>query len=280
VPEGDSLHRVAQTLRPKLVGQRLTGLTLVRSVARTEGLIGTAIERVEARGKNLLVHFAAGWSLHVHLKMNGRVRIYPRATAPKVPFSATSAVLDTSGHRVLVYTAPIARLLRTRDLIGDFHFRGLGPDLLGESFDLAEACTRLALHKTRPLGEAVMDQSVVAGIGNVWKSELCFNLRLDPFATVSLYSEGELSSLISLARTQMYDNVYGAKRTIPDPFLSRAPERQARLDRRQGEHALSVYEREGKACFDCGTTIEMRRQGEQQRSTYFCPHCQPARGAH
>ncbi len=279
MPEGDSLHRVAQMLKPKLVGQRLIGLTLVRSEARTEGLIGSAIERVEARGKNLLVHFAAGWSLHVHLKMNGRVRIYPRATAPKVPMSATSAVLDTEGHRVMVYTAPIARLLRTRDLIGDFHFRGLGPDLLGDTFDLDEACKRLTLHGQQPLGVAIMDQSVVAGIGNVWKSELCFNLRLDPFAKVGQYKDEELSGLISLARTQMYDNVYTERSVLPDPFSpGRVHERRTRLDRRQGEHVLSVYEREGKACYDCGTVIEMRRQGEQQRSTYFCPQCQPRRG--
>ncbi|MET0286198.1 MAG: DNA-formamidopyrimidine glycosylase family protein [Polyangiales bacterium] len=277
MPEGDSLHRVAQMLNPKIVGQRLTGLTLVRSVARTEGLIGTSIERVEARGKNLLVHFAAGWSLHVHLKMNGRVRIYPRATAPRVPMNATSVVLDTAEHRVMVYTAPIARILRTRDLIGDLHFRGLGPDLLGDSFDLDEACKRLALKGQLPLGEAIMDQSVVAGIGNVWKSELCFNLRLDPFAKVGQYDDGDLSGLISLARTQMYDTVYRPKSSIPDPFAGHG-ERKARLDRRQGEHVLSVYEREGKACYDCGTLIEMKRQGEQQRSTYYCPQCQPPRG--
>jgi endonuclease-8 len=278
VPEGDSLHRVAQMLHPKLVGQRLAGLTLVRSGATTDGLIGSPIERVEARGKNLLVHFAAGWSLHVHLKMNGRVRIYPRATAPRIPLAATSAVLDTEGHRVMVYTAPIARVLRTRDLIGDFHFRGLGPDLLGGTFDLAEACARLALHGRRALGEAIMDQSVVAGIGNVWKSELCFNLRLDPFAPVAAHEAAELSALISLARTQMFDNVYGAKSAIPDPFAGRG-ERKTRLDRRQGEHVLSVYEREGKPCYDCGTLIQMRVQGEQLRSTYWCPQCQPSRGA-
>lgn len=278
MPEGDSLHRVAQLLDPKLKGERLVSLDLVRSGTRTEGLVGSEITGVEARGKNLLVHFSAGWSLHVHLKMNGSVRIYPKATAPRVPMNATSAVLDTATHRVVVYAAPIARLLRTRDLVGDFHFRGLGPDLLGTSFDLGEALRRLSLRKARPLGEAVMDQSVVAGIGNVWKSELLFTLRLDPFAPVEAHDEAELSGLISLARTQMFDTVYGPKRTIPDPFEGHG-ERKARLDRRQGEHVLSVYEREGKPCYDCGTIIEMRRQGEQQRSTYWCPSCQPRRGA-
>ncbi|MDB4985794.1 MAG: hypothetical protein JWN04_972 [Myxococcaceae bacterium] len=276
MPEGDSLHRAAQLLYPKLVGERLGSLLLVRSSTRTEGLIGSEISNVEARGKNLLVHFAVGFSLHVHLKMNGRVRSYPRATAPKIALSAASVVLETAAHRVVIYAAPVARLLRTRDLVGDLYFRDLGPDLLGPSFELAEGIRRLKLRKHTPLGEAIMDQGVIAGIGNVWKSELCFSLRLDPFASVSAFGDEDLAALLSLARTQMFDNVYGPKRTMPDPFEGHG-ERKARLDRRQGEHVLSVYEREGKACYDCGAPIEMRRQGEQQRSTYFCPSCQPAR---
>src|SRR4051794_19105871 len=101
MPEGDSLHRVAQQLFPKLVGERLTSLTLVRSATRTEGLVGSEIISVEARGKNLLVHFAPGWSLHVHLKMNGRVRIYPKATAPRLAMNATSVLLETGSTRVV-----------------------------------------------------------------------------------------------------------------------------------------------------------------------------------
>jgi endonuclease-8 len=278
MPEGDSLHRAAQLLSPKLVGKRLESLRLVRSNARTEGLLGSAISGVEARGKNLLVHFAVGWSLHVHLKMNGRVRIYPRRTAPKVALSAASVVLDTEQTQVVVYSAPVARLLRTGDLVGDLYFRDLGPDLLAPSFDLSEGERRLRLRKHTPLGEAIMDQGVIAGIGNVWKSELCFTLRLDPFAPVSAHQDAELSALLSLARTQMVDNVYGPKRSMPDPFEGHG-ERKTRLDRRQGEHVLSVYEREGKACYDCGASILMRRQGEQQRSTYYCPSCQPSRSS-
>ena len=281
-------------LHPKLVGSTLRKLSLVRSPSRTETLAGSKIVGVEARGKNLLVHFepegaregggealgqaeSAGRSLHVHLKMNGRVRLYELASAPPVAMSYASAVLETDRHRVVVYSAPIARLLRTRDLRGDFHLRGLGPDLLGPAFDLAEACSRLAARVDTPLGEAIMDQGVVAGIGNVWKSELCFTLRLDPFAAVARFTPDELSALISLARTQMFDTVYGPRRTRPDPFEPRA-QRKARLDRRQGEGVLSVYGREGAPCYDCGTTIEMRRQGELLRSTYYCPKCQAPRG--
>ena len=279
MPEGDSLHREALRLHPKLVGQHVRSLLLVRHRARTEGLLGSAIENVEARGKNLLVHFAVGWSLHVHLKMNGRVRLYPRASTTKVALSAASVVLETEAHRVVVYSAPVARLLRTSDLLGDLYFRGLGPDLLAPHFALQEAVTRLRRHDETPLGEALIDQGVIAGIGNVWKSELCFSLRLDPFAAVSAHQDVELFSLLSLARTQMLDNVYSPKRSMPDPFEGRG-QRKARLDRRQGEHVLSVYERAGKPCYDCATPIAMRHQGEQRRSTYWCPQCQPSRGGH
>ena len=137
---------------------------------------------------------------------------------------------------------------------------------------------RLRARSAQPLGVAIMDQSVIAGIGNVWKSELCFTLRLDPFAPVRAYDDAELRALLSLARTQMHDTVHAPRRTLPDPFASRAF-RQTRLDRRQGESVMSVYEREGKPCYDCGGTIAMKRQGEQLRSTYYCPRCQPERGA-
>jgi endonuclease-8 len=277
MPEGDSLHRAAQQLYPKLVGRRLTSLDLVRSGAKTEGLVGTTIRNVEARGKNLLIHFEAPWSLHVHLKMNGRVLLYRLASAPKTAMSSAAVILETPEHRVVVYSAPIARLLRTRDLTSDLHFRDLGPDLLGAGFDLDEAVARLARRTREPLGVAIMDQRVISGIGNVWKSELCFTLRMDPFAPVDTYRDDELSALLSLARTQMVDNVHGPKRTLPDPFASRAF-RQTRLDRRQGESVLSVYERADKPCYDCGTLIMMKRQGGQLRSTYYCPTCQPPRG--
>jgi endonuclease-8 len=119
---------------------------------------------------------------------------------------------------------------------------------------------------------------VIAGLGNVWKSELCFTLRLDPFAPVGAHTESELTSLLSLARTQMVQTVERPKRKIPDPFDRRAM-RQPRLDPRQGESHMSVYEREGKPCYDCGTLIAMERQGVLLRSTYFCPTCQPSRRA-
>jgi endonuclease-8 len=165
-------------------------------------------------------------------------------------------VLDTDAHRVVVSEAPVARLIRSEDLTRDFHFRQLGPDLLGESFDLEEALKRLMQRSELPLGEAVMDQSAVAGIGNVWKSELCFNLKLEPFASVALHSEEELRALLLMAREQMQKSVATTPRELPDPFTPRGRGRAPRLEPRLGQGRTSVYNRLGKPCYDCGTPIE------------------------
>ena len=276
MPEGDTLHRAANHLRPLLVGQPIRALELTRRAESTEGLIGKLVAAVEARGKNLLVSFETGMALHVHLKMNGWIAVYPQHEQRR-PGPDTVVVLDTDQHRVIVSSAPVARLIHTRDLVRDLHFRNLGPDLLGGDFELDEALTRLQMRKEVPLGEVLMDQSAVAGIGNVWKSELCFNLKLDPFAPVSAASEDELRALLTLAHKQMKETVAQQPRRIPDPFTPRFPTRQTRLNRRQGQKVTSVYERAGEPCYDCGTLIEMKRQGAHDRSTYYCPRCQPAR---
>jgi len=276
VPEGDTLHRAANHLAPLLVGKPVRALDLVRRTESTEGLVDTLITGVEARGKNLLVHFESGFSLHVHLKMNGRIFEYAQSDNRR-PGREAVVVLDTDAHRVIVSAAPVARLIRTRDLVRDLHFRNLGPDLLAGEFELDEALTRLAMRKEVPLGEALMDQSAVAGIGNVWKSELCFNLKLDPFAPVEAASDDERRALLAMARKLMKETVERAPRRIPDPFTARGGQRHARLNHRHGQKRLSVYERSGEPCYDCGTLIEMKHQGAQLRSTYFCRKCQPAR---
>ncbi len=275
MPEGDTLHRLARKLGPLLVGREVVRVELPRRTDRTEGMIGTTITRVEARGKNLLVHFSNGLALHTHLKMNGSWRVAP-AGARAEP--GVVALIETKTHTALCFRAPVARLLRIRDIEKDLAFRGLGPDLLGESFDEDEAIRRLLRRAETTLGEALLDQGSIAGIGNVWKSELCFNSKLDPRAPVSRFTEEELRALVRLAREQLGENVAAPRRTRPDPFEPRGAPRTARPMRRAGEGRLSVYERAGERCYDCGAIVEMERRGEAQRSTYWCPGCQPARG--
>jgi endonuclease VIII len=273
VPEGDSLYRAARELRAVLLGAEVQKLALPRRDTITDGLVGDEVRAVESRGKNLLVHFGRGFTLHVHLKMNGRILVRPQEHAPDRGGHRAVAQLDTARHRVLVLDAPVARLLRTRDVHRDLAFRELGPDLLSEDFPAEEAVRRLRARATLPLGVALMDQSALAGIGNVYKSEICFNLRLDPFGPVSRYAE-RLAEIVEHARMLLRKNVDAPERSVPDAFSPHVHERTTRLTRRHGERPVSVYERRGEACYDCGAPVDMRYQGDPQRSTYFCPRCQ------
>lgn len=277
MPEGDSLHRLAVALAPLLVGKAATHVRLPRAPTDTAALSGQNMSGVEARGKNLLIHFEGGLAVHVHLKMHGRVRHW-RSSDPgwqsAVRHDACVVELATQSTVVGVFHAPVARLLRSRDVVRDIHFRHLGPDLLSPTFDMDEALRRVLLRRHLPLGVALMEQAAVSGIGNVWKSEACFNQRLCPFTKVGDYGTASLRALLEATRAAMRQNVYAKQRTRPDPFSPPPWRRHARQTARRGEGSLSVYRRAGQPCFDCRTPIQVTYQGNPRRSTYYCPGCQ------
>lgn len=269
MPEGDTLHNLATLLTP-LVGQRVLRFEFPRGHADGAALLGQTIDRVEARGKNLLVSFSGGCTLHVHLKMTGVVHLYQHGEAWRRGASQAVVILGVKGLEAVCFKAPLVRLLKPGRTSTDRQLRALGPDLLGPEFDAPEALRRLRALGSLELGVAVMTQSAVAGIGNVYKSELLFNRKLDPFTTVSSLTDAELLAFLEHARTVMQQNLIGSA-------LKARASRVTRTSRDRLRNPLSVYGRLDEPCFDCGTTIRMRRQGEQHRSTYFCPSCQPTR---
>lgn len=282
MPEGDTLYRIAAELGPALEGARVVALELPRSEQRCAHLAGRRIERVEARGKNLLIFFDEGSVLHTHLRMGGAWHLYREGDRWQRARSSASAILAVPGYVAVCFRAPIVRLLRASALRGDALIGGLGPDLLASGFDAAEALRRLRALDEVPLGVAVMDQRVVAGIGNIYKSEILFRLRLDPFAPVRAYTDEELSALLSFARRLMQANVAprdDASWAYRGPTGAYRGPRTTRAERFGGKGPVSVYRRAGRACYDCGAAIQVRRQGAMQRSTYFCPRCQPGRAA-
>jgi endonuclease-8 len=257
VPEGDTLFRIAETLRGVLVGQTIVRVRSSLVAIEDAELVGHVVVAVEARGKNLLVTFDDGRTLHTHLRMMGRWLVYPVGRAPRVPADVRVA-LETDRFLVMCTRAPVVRLLTATQLRRDERLRAIGPDLLGPAFSEDDALSRLQRMRDAPLAEALLDQRVMAGIGNVYKSELCFIHRLDPFAPVSAFTRQELSSLIDSAKTLLAKNAE-----------ARGPRRT-----RQGRDALWVYDRAGKPCLRCAARVRSRR-GE--RVTYFCDACQPAR---
>ncbi len=274
MPEGDTLHRIAIALGPRLVGQPVRSLALRhQSIDR---LAGHLVTKIEARGKNLLVFFDEGTVLHTHLRMGGAWHLYGENERWRRSATFATVVLAVPSVVAVCFRAPVARLVRASLLAGDRAIGKLGPDLIAPAFDDVAALGRLRRLEGKELGDALMDQHVVAGIGNVYKSEILFHERLDPFAPVRAHSDDELTRLLAFARRIMVANTQ-AQGYARGPGAHDGHTRTTREDARRGEGPLSVYRRAGEPCYDCGTTLEMRRQGEARRSTYFCPSCQPSR---
>lgn len=227
----------------------MRAVSLPRRGERVDALNGKRVEKVEARGKNLLIAFEGGTVLHTHLAMSGVWRGYaPGERVPAITGDVVVAI-EVDGAVALCFRAPTVRLVRASRIETDPRIGTLGPDPIAETFDEGAALAGLRARDALPLGVAIMEQRAIAGIGNVWKSELLFEQRLDPFAEVARFGDDELRALIARAVARM----------------------------RQGMRPGRVYRRSGKACSRCRGAIAMARQGPMHRSTYFCPRCQPSR---
>ena len=258
MPEGDTIWRAARNLHHMLAGKVVQAATATAPGVDAAGLIGRTLVEVTAQGKNLLMRFDDDRVLHTHMRMNGSWHIYPPTTRWRKPMARARIVLEVDDAVAVCFNAPVVALLRSGHPAS---VMALGPDILAETFDLAEALRRFRTAGPRELGDAVLDQRLVAGIGNVYKSETLFARRANPFATLETVTDETLGGILTAARGFMRDNLTGSKRRI-------------RLAG-EGGH-IWVYRRKGEPCLRCGTPIEMRRQGSGLRSTYFCPSCQSA----
>jgi endonuclease-8 len=269
MPEGDTLFRTATVLRRVLVGGVLTSALarpgpMVARVPDLSGLVGLAVTSVEARGKHLLITVGEGRHrriLRTHLRMTGSWHWYRVGERWRQPESRATVVLRTASVVAACFACPTVELLTSTGLERSPALRHLGPDLLAPSPDLATAVANLRGHPLRAVGEALLDQSLVAGIGNVVRNEALFMERLSPFAPVGSLDGGTLERLLKRARHILATNVGGGGRVTTG-------------DRRRGA-ALWVYGRPGRPCRRCGTTIRFARQGPIARHTYWCPSCQP-----
>lgn len=268
MPEGDTIFRTADVLRAALVGRRITSARAqsrpgMRRVPDLSPVIGAVVERVEPRGKHLLIGFSNGLTLRSHLRMSGSWHRYAPGEPWQRPGRQASAVLETPESVAVAFNTPVLELLTDAGVRRSKPLRSLGLDLLAETVDVADAVARLRERATDEIGNAVLDQRAVAGIGNVVKNEVLFLERLDPWAPVGEFSDDELSGAVRTARRLLQANVRGGRRvTTGRP--------------RPGE-SLWVYGRAGRPCRRCGTAIRVHRQGELARLTYWCARCQPGR---
>ena len=262
MPEGDTIWRSARTLHAALAGKTVVAfdsmLPAVAAAARRHGVVGQVVEGVESRGKHLLVRFASGAVLHTHLGMRGSWRLH-RKTGASASFASARAVIETADVVATCGLAPVVEMLSALQASSHPALVRLGPDLLEPGFDPAAAHRRLRERGDLEVGVALMDQTALAGIGNVYKSEVLFLCGVSPFARVRDLDDATVDRLVARAGELLRRNLgFGPRRTTSS--LS------------QTRHW--VYRRSRLPCRQCGTVIERRVQGEQARSTYFCPTCQ------
>jgi endonuclease-8 len=261
MPEGDTLHRTAHTLNRVLGQQRLVRVrSSVPAIAHAE-LAGHVVQGVTALGKNLLIRFDDGRVLHTHLKMRGSWHVYRPGERFQRPEHQARVVLEVADALAVCFAAPTVRLLAANSAANDAYLSGLGPDLIPDEFDEDKAVAGLLALAELSIGEAVMVQTALSGIGNIYKSETLFLCRVNPFALVSSLDHAAATAIVQKARELLRLSV----RSLTD---------QRSTTRGNAEGSYWVYRRSGRACRVCGNLVRMQRQGEQQRSTYFCATCQ------
>jgi endonuclease-8 len=283
MPEGDTLHRIEQALAP-LSGERVELLWLPRQGVGSS-VAGERIVDVEALGKNLLIAFSGGLVLHTHLKMTGLWHRYARGERWRRRRELAVVVLVAGPHEAVCFQAPVVRLVPRRRIERELRLPLQGLDLVRDDVDLGRVLAGLrALSQATPLGVALLDQGVVAGIGNVYKSEACFRARLSPASPLSAVTDDALRALLVDTARVMRDNV--ARAAVPSAAVEAGTDAVAhyRYERttrttpagcERGKGPIAVYGRAGEPCFVCGTPIVLFRQGPLQRSSYACPRCQP-----
>lgn len=268
MPEGDTVHNAANAMRPRIEGRMLTKLWL-RDRGDVPALEGARIEEVAALGKHFLFVLGERAVLHVHLGMNGRWLRY--APGEKWRRAASTAVvrLDTAEWSHVCHRAPVHELLRRRDVALHPVLSRLGPDLLAPELDLDRVVARARTREARSAAELLLDQRVACGIGNVYKSEVLFAEGVHPDRDPRSLADRDIAALYGRARTLMLQNVGGWRRTT---VRALAPGEQLPL----GMPRLFVYGRGGQPCLRCGARVASRLHGDDARTTYWCPRCQPA----
>jgi endonuclease-8 len=265
VPEGDTIHRVANRLRPALLGQPLVRL----EAPRARGLLrrpaaGTEVVGVEAVGKHLLIRFAEGTTLRTHLRMTGSWHLYRTGERWQKGAHLMRALVEVPGWVAVCFAAPVVEL--EHDATGGPQVAHLGPDLTRADLtdaQLDECVERMATipAASDEIGAVLLDQRVACGVGNVYKSEVLWACKVDPFASVAELDEPTRRRLLETANRQLRANVGTAGGRVT--FGT----------------GVAVYGRRGRPCPRCGAPVRMQRQGEQARSTYWCPTCQTNGGS-
>ncbi len=257
MPEGDTIAYAANRMRPVLCGrvpdEVLTPHPRHAHDRWPERLAGRAVHSVDTHGKHLFIRFAGGLVLHSHLRMTGAWGVYPLGRRGGRSRSRAWLVLRAGSYEVVEFDGPVLELLTEGRTRFDQRLAALGPDVLAPDFDLDRFLARLRSDdQTRPFGDALLDQRNLAGIGNMWKAEGCWEAEIDPWRPVGRVSNAEVRAVIEAVRPRMLRSALEGPRAL----------------------APKVYGLAGRPCPRCGARLRARGQGDDNRTTYWCAECQ------
>ena len=264
MPEGDTIHHAAKRVGAALVGKEIRSIDTPHPRHGRdrwpERLDGRGVRAVDAKGKHLFVRFDGDLTLHSHLRMTGKWGVYSHGQRWRRSPHRAWLVIRTDEHEVVEFDGPVLELMTNSRTRFDQRIAALGPDVIADDFDELVYLRRLREDDpTRGIGDAVLDQRNVAGLGNVWKSEACFLAGVDPWRRSGELSDEDALRIVREAR----------------PLMRISAERGGRITTNPGsDWETWVYGHAGHACRRCGTRIRSRGQGDDNRTTYWCPTCQ------
>jgi len=279
MPEGDTIFRTARALQKAIGGKTVTafetGFAKLASMNDDAPLAGRVVEKVEARGKWCLIYFSGDLILATHMLMSGSWHIYRTGEKWQRPHGQMRIAIICGDFQAVLFSAQIAEFHTAKSLERSSQIPKLGPDVLSDTFSVATGVHALqayaARHPEAEVGATLLNQRVMAGLGNVYKSEVAFAASVNPFRKMSTLTLREMEKMVEAAQRYMKANV--AEGASEGMVTYTGPRRTTRAM----DHGarMWVYRRQGQECRRCGAAVLMRKQGTQARSTYWCPECQP-----
>jgi endonuclease-8 len=279
MPEGDTIYRAARALQKAIGGKVVTafetGLAKLASVNDDAPLVGRTVERVEARGKWCLIYFTGDLILVTHMLMSGTWHIYRTGEKWWMGRSRMRVAVTCGDFQAVAFNVPIAEFHTARSLERSSQVPKLGVDVLGEDYSVDAGVRAMreygAANPDAEIAVVLLNQRVMAGLGNVYKSEVPFAAGVNPFRRMSTITDREMEKMAEVSQKYMKANVVDG---AADGIVTYSGNRRTTHSMNAGDR-LWVYGRQGQECRRCGAVVMMRKQGTQVRSTYWCPSCQP-----
>ena len=276
MPEGDTIFRTARSLGRAFAGKPVTAFRstypLLTRFDDDTPLAGQTVDRVEARGKWLLMHFSGGATLVTHMLMNGSWHIYRHGDRWQQPRINMRIVIENSDYIAVGFKVPVAEIHTAQSLARDRRIPHAEIDVLSREFDAEAAVARVLAHECEEIADVLLHQHVTAGVGNVFKSEVCFVTGVNPFCRVRDLRREQVKELIAAARRLVGANVL---EDSGDRIVTYGGRQRRTTNESDPGANLWVYGRAGEPCRRCGEPVRRRIQGPDARVTFWCAGCQP-----